>query len=371
MIALSSKKMVEERAGRLPGGREIQAGLDRRLCGMAAAKRMIGTRLAIHVRRMVDISRGQTPPDPNQCVLILGPSGAGKTALVETAAAVLRLPFVAVNAAGLTQEGYRGNNITDDFRALLEKARGRASVARFGLILFDEWDKRIQRVNEPDGFAVGIQSEMLRIMEGTDIKLPPVPGAREASPVTLSTFGMMFVFAGAFEGLWRHGAVRDGNPPAIGFRPAPAATSRCLGDLRLRDALKAYGMLPEFLNRLTGILTLPPPTIDDILNLMAFENGPVRQCNRRLRGFGAELKPLETSARRIAEYACESRTYCRGVRLVLQKAMDHCITNDMKGDILLEPSDIDCFLDDREPEVRHGVEPAAPLLKCEDEVPRG
>jgi ATP-dependent Clp protease ATP-binding subunit ClpX len=198
----------------------IHRALDRKLSGLADAKRFISTRIALHLRRAVDLAKGNESPDKNQCILILGPSGAGKTFLVEQAAALARIPFVSASAASLTAEGYAGQSLSGVLQRLAQKAPG-TKASRYGICFLDEWDKRVQNNFEKSGFSQAVQGEVLRMMEGTDVELEarPMPGRPSA---TFNTKGLMFVFAGAFSGLDRL-MPQQGDRMVTGFTAPSAA----------------------------------------------------------------------------------------------------------------------------------------------------
>jgi ATP-dependent protease Clp ATPase subunit len=149
----------------------------------------------------------------------------------------------------------------------------------------------------------------------------------------------MFVFAGAFDGLEGLLAPKGGKQ-VTGFAPAGGAGLPPVQEGRLRDALVEYGMLPEFINRLSGILPLPAPTTDDMLALLEFGNGPVEACNQRLRGLGAEIVLTGNTASEMAKYACDTKSYCRGMQLLLQAAADHLVYEGIKGQVAIEPGDL-------------------------------
>jgi ATP-dependent Clp protease ATP-binding subunit ClpX len=315
----------------------IHKALDNKLSGLPEAKRFISTRIALHLRRALDLSTNKVAPDKNQCILIMGPSGSGKTFLIEQAAAIAKIPFVAASAASLTSEGYVGQSLSSVLQSLL-KAASSAKVAQYGICFLDEWDKRVQSLNDKSPFSQGIQGEILRMMEGTTVELETRPG-QDKTNSRFHTKGLMFVFAGAFEGIER--LLNNQQAKSIlGFSTSGESTFRPVRENFLREALVAYGMMPEFINRLSGILTLPAPTTDDMVALLKFGNGPVEACNKRLRGMGTELVLDDNTAKVMANYACETRSYCRGMQLVLQAAMDHLVYEGIEGQVAIEPEDM-------------------------------
>jgi len=314
----------------------IHKQLDKTLAGLPEAKRFISTRIAIHLKRAVNLASKKAVTDKNQCILIMGASGSGKTYLMETAAAITKIPFVSVSAAGLTEEGYVGTGLSGVLYALMKKHPNK-NFAQYGICFLDEWDKRVQPRREREGFSQGVQSEALRMMEGTEVEIETRNPSKNPS---FDTKGLMFVFAGAFEGLEKIYNRKTANTVAGFFTSNDDDAFKSMKDNALRDALVEYGMLPEFINRLSGILTLPTPTPNDMLELIRFENGPLELCNRRLMGLGAELVADDRAADALAKFACDTRSYARGIQLMLQGLSDQLVYEGVQGRIAIEPDDL-------------------------------
>ncbi|MEI7436437.1 MAG: AAA family ATPase [bacterium] len=337
MIQLPYDISKSEDGGRLPvKPSEIHRELDERIEGLCEAKRFISTRIALHMKRALELAKFETPSDKNQCILIMGPSGSGKTFLIEHAANIVKLPFVAANSASLTEEGYHGQGLSSILNTLIRKTENR-KLASYGICFLDEWDKRVHQRHERSGFSEGVQAEILRMMEGTMVEIEIRHSKKP--PIKFNTKGLMFVFAGAFEGLNINAAMNRGG--IAGFSPDGAGNvQRPSHDYALRDALVEYGMLPEFINRLTGILTLPVPTMENMLSLIHFKNGPLETCNKSLRKLGAELVVDQGATQVLAKYACETRSFSRGVLVLLQAAMDHLVYEGIKGQVALDAGDV-------------------------------
>jgi ATP-dependent protease Clp ATPase subunit len=338
MIYLESKVSKEVPNDKLPvRPLAIHKQLDKRMSGLSEAKRFISTRMALHLKRAMDIAAKRTVLDKPQTILLLGASGSGKTFLMENAAAISKLPFVSVSAAGLTEEGYMGTGLSGVLHGLMKKYPNK-NFAQYGICFLDEWDKRVQHRNDrAGGFSQGVQNEALRMMEGTEVEIE-IRYATTPNP-RFDTKGLMFVFAGAFEGLDKFHKQKSSRTVA-GFSPHDNAAFSPANDTALRDALVEYGMIPEFINRLSGILTLPTPTPDDMVELIRFKNGPLELCNSRLMGLGAELVADTRTTYALAKYACDSKTYARGIQLILQGISDQLVYEGVQGSIAIEPDDI-------------------------------
>jgi ATP-dependent protease Clp ATPase subunit len=338
MIYLESRVSKDVPGGKLPvRPLAIHKELDKRLSGLPEAKRFISTRMALHLKRAMDIAAKKTVSDKPQTILMLGASGSGKTFLMENAAAISKLPFVSVSAAGLTEEGYMGTGLSGVLHGLMKKYPNK-KFAQYGICFLDEWDKRVQHRNDRSGgFSQGVQNEALRMMEGTEVEIE-IRYSTSPNP-KFDTKGLMFVFAGAFEGLDKLYSQKSSRTVA-GFSPHDDGTFCSMNDNALRDALVAYGLVPEFINRLSGILTLPTPTQDDMVELIRFKNGPLELCNSRLLGLGAELVADNRTTHALAKYACDSKTYARGIQLVLQGISDQLVYEGIQGSIAIEPEDI-------------------------------
>jgi len=326
------------------------------IIGLEKPRRTLCSRLAIHLSRAAQFRERQKPRDGNQCLLVIGPSGTGKTYLIESAARLARLPFVAANSSQITAEGYVGNNINDILTQLVNKAGG-TEDARFGIAFFDEWDKRVRAVAGERDFARGVQGEILRIMEGTTLDLGSRRASRSGGDMTLNTRGMMFVFAGVFEGVGECLQQQRKFRNSIGFDAGSERLQRLTGCEREYQALQEFGLMPEFLNRLTGILWLEAPDRAALLTQLTRPGGILAACNSRLAHFGSGLALTPAAAEGLVAHVLGTRTYYRGLKLLLQGAMDDLVFRQMRGVIELSADDMDRLMAGEELLVEDPAEP--------------
>lgn len=307
--------------------------------GLQPQVRTVACRLALHLRRAEMIRRGNDPKTPNETLLFIGPSGCGKTYLVEVAGRMAGVPFGGCSATDITCEGYVGLDVDEPLKHLLIAAEHDPTVARHGIVFYDEFDKKRSSqwgLGSRDVAGASVQQGVLRLIEGADIKI----GGRRSgwdSGTMVNTRGMFFIFAGAFVGLDRlvdkHIGVR------LGFGAAPGAAKRERG---LYDALEEYGMIPEFINRLTGILVFPAPTVDQLVTIAEMHVLPA--YNRLLEG--CDVGVTKEALRVLAGYALENRTYARGVKAVVSRLVEQVVFDEVRGKIRWDVPDVKRVVED-------------------------
>jgi ATP-dependent Clp protease ATP-binding subunit ClpX len=302
--------------------------------GLNAEIRTVACRLAMHMRRAALIRAGKDPGSPNEALLFVGPSGTGKTWVAETAGRVCGLPFGAISSTDLTCEGYIGLSPDDAIKQVIVAANNDVDQARYGICFFDEWDKKRSNGWEqggPDISGASVQQSVLRLIEGSRFQ---VGGRRSSSePTMIDTRGMFFVFAGAFNGLDKMISKRGVHN--IGFASAECGAKT---QQYLYDALQDYGLIPEFVNRLSGILVFPEPTVGQLQEITT--QAVLPSINRMLATFGATVEMDWEAITLMAKRALETQTYSRGVKSILSNLIEEIVFEMRPGTIRLTGADV-------------------------------
>ena len=292
-------------------------------------------RLALHLRRAAMIRSNQDPGTPNECILLIGPSGGGKTWLVETAGRACGIPFASISATDITSEGYIGMGIDDGVKRLISDGNDDVEKARFGVLFVDEWDKKRSSNWEFGGRDVAgasVQQEVLRLIEGTVFQVGGRKGSWDWAPTTFNSRGTAFAFAGAFTGLQELLDKRGGH--GIGFGPRQRASARCY----LLDALVDYGMIVEFVNRISTVLMLPEPTVGQLREIAV--RSVIPAFNRILTTFGAGIEPDLDATTLMADIALETGTYARGIKSIVTQLVEDIVFEVQQGTIRLGVDDV-------------------------------
>jgi ATP-dependent Clp protease ATP-binding subunit ClpX len=314
--------------------KELSKRISERVIGLEKEIRMLSCRMAIHLRRASLIRNDKDPGIGNECLLFVGPSGAGKTFLAENAGRVSGIPFASISSGDLTATGYVGLDVSDCLQPLITASKGDPERARFGTLLLDEWDKKaVRETNWRDIGCRSVQEEMLRLMEGTMVQIGGRRSAFEHHVVHFNTYGTMFVFGGAFVGLDKMISKESVN--GTGFHDMQAGSSRASA---LYDALEQFGMLPEWINRLTGIILFPTPTLDQLIQIT--ERSVIPATNRLLAAFGSGIEVSPDGVRLMAEVALESKTLARGLKSLITTMTEDIVFTERQGTVHLDVSDV-------------------------------
>lgn len=313
----------------LPKPAQIKAHLDEHIIGQDRAKKALSVAVYNHYKRVH--SGGSDVELSKSNILLLGPTGTGKTLLAETLARILQVPFAIVDATVLTEAGYVGEDVENILVRILQAADYDVAKAERGILFIDEVDKIARKSGNPsitrDVSGEGVQQELLKILEGTISGVPPKGGRKhpEQPLVQINTRNILFICGGAFDGLDKTISARVGRR-AMGFgASAEAASELDPGQLLARvepEDLIQYGLIPELIGRLPVVSTLHPLSNEALLAILEKpKNALVRQYQKLFEMDGIALSFEQLALRKVVELTQEKSMGARGLRAVLETAM--------------------------------------------------